>query len=1025
MFNRYRKEDSSPLRAIPEKANYVLKIILCILLIIGLRIWHLGVIQHDKKKQEAFQPRRKVILEPAVRGTIRDRFNVVLAANKQEYRLSIIYSQFRDVPAWITEYDETGKRLRRYLRREYIHKLSELLSSILHIDAERLEDIIHSHGSLNNTIPLVIKRGLTEHEYFRLKALEKDWLGVQVQLVPKRYYPKGKIGCDVVGYLGPISKEKYSALIAEISALSNYVALYELGQEPELPEGVASFVEAKARLLKLQEKAYGINDSVGVLGVEASLEEGLRGYSGKRVFFSDARGNSLRELPGTSRPTSGKRVLLSISSELQEYAEILLAENELHREKGHNKSRKEPIMRGGAIVAMDPKNGDVLALASYPRFDPNDFIRAKSAFFDEESPQDVQRWIESDSFFSKVWDGRVDLTREVYKDGFYDEHTKLSWELFLELLLPLESGLFQKLNKKTSIVELVAMQRDFFALYNAYPDMKLEKLVELDALNMWFEGLKTVQEKLLYVDLSRLVVWHEDMTDGLISAIGHFSIEEFRDIASQYRTACVQMQKRTKELWEKHSFSNWRKEHEKSFLREKRLEERRLNRYARPYLEYIDSEREKQFSQFWTAHEHEIMAHAMQKLPIPKEYIGPFLHSLKGYSDYTYSLIMPYGGLYSRTKEPIGKDLIASAIKVYSPGYCRSLAYRHAAIQGSLFKLVTSYAGLKQRYNEGKTKDISLFTIHDKVFKKDGQTFVGYFPTGKPIPQLYKGGRIPKSLSKNIGTLDLLRAFETSSNPYFSLLAAEFLKDPNDLVLAAREFGLGEKTGIRLPMEVRGNIPSDVTTNKTGLYSFAIGQHTLLTTPLQSANMLACVANGGHLLEPKIIELIVGKDPPFEEKELKKHGRFAYQDALGLVGIDFPLFIKTNDFSVKNNVEIVPTVEIGDVFMPKEIQGTLLEGLRRVMGRLKTPYVSNQLIGKTSTAESQERIGLGCGYPSVIYNHTWFGGISYNSPVTQPLAFESPELVVVVYLRYGSYGREVAPIAAKMVQKWRELNQKA
>lgn len=86
--------------------------------------------------------------------------------------------------------------------------------------------------------------------------------------------------------------------------------------------------------------------------------------------------------------------------------------------------------------------------------------------------------------------------------------------------------------------------------------------------------------------------------------------------------------------------------------------------------------------------------------------------------------------------------------------------------------------------------------------------------------------------------------------------------------------------------------------------------------------------------------------------------------------------------------------------------------------------LKDQLVGKTSTAESQEKIGLDIGQSSMMYNHTWFGGISYQG---KPHKFffndaqGKPELVVVVYLRYGGYGREAAPLAAQIVKKWREL----
>lgn len=1033
MFRRSRNDESTALNLIPVKANLVLKIVLCVLLVIGLRIWHLSIIQHEKKKQEAFLPRRKVFIEPALRGTVRDRFNEVLAANRLEYRLSIVYSHFRDIPAWIWAQDgESGKKIRRPLRREYIHKLSQLVAEIIQVDPNRLEDVIHSHGSLNNAIPLVLKKGLSEEQYFRLKALEKDWPGIQVQLASKRYYPKGKVACHVVGYLGPISRERYNSLVSEITTLSDYVTSYESGLDPELPPGIGSFLDAKARLLELEEKAYSINDSVGMLGVEASFDEELRGYCGKKFCFSDARGNTLRELPGATKATSGKRLLLSISSELQEYAEELLAKNESLRpdSKINSKAKKQkmPVMRGGAIVAMDPKNGQVLALASYPRFDPNDFIRAKSAFFDGESAQGVARWIESDSFLERVWDAKEELTRELFDTGYVEERMALSWNKFLELLLPLDSALHQKLKSSTPISELVLLQRDFFSLYNAYPGMDLEALVQLDALKVWFDGLDTTAEKLLYVDLSRLILWHEDFSDRLVSAMGALSIDEFRGYATRYRSHIQLLQKQVKRIWQEKLFSAWRKENEKEFIKEKRRQERALKQYARPYLEYIDREEERQFTQFWQTAFQTIVHSLPFDQPFDKQEAIEFLRALKGYRDCTFPLLVPYSGLSARQKEPDGRDLIYTAVKVYSPGFCRSLAFRHSAIQGSLFKIVTAYAGLKQLYieKEGAVRqhDMSLFTIRDAVFTQNGTTCVGYFASGKPIPQIYKGGRIPKSLSRNIGPLDLLRALETSSNPYFSLLAAEYLKDPNELIVAARDFGLGAATGIRFDLEARGKVPEDVCENKTGLYSLAIGQHTLLTTPLQTANMLSALANGGALLEPNIGHMLIGKDPPFETKTLARHPRFAYKESLALIGVDFPLFLKAAEGSSENSVDITQTKCIRSIFLPKEVRATLLEALRRVMGRIKSVSdMQNELVGKTSTAESQERIGLGLGRPTTIYNHTWFGGISYPRPQTTPFVFEDPELVVAVYLRYGSYGKEVAPIAAKVVKKWRLIRQ--
>jgi cell division protein FtsI/penicillin-binding protein 2 len=1028
MNHHSRKEEPTSLQAIPMKANLVLKVVLSLLLIIGVRLWHLAVVEHDKKMEEAFHPRRKQVLEPAPRGTIRDRFNTVLAANKLDYRLTIVYSQFRDIPAWQTSTDKNGNKTRRYLRREYIQKLSSIVAEVLNIDPIRLEDVIHSHGALSNNIPLIIKQKLSESEFYRLAALEKDWLGIQVQRVPKRYYPKGKVACDVIGYLGPVSKEKYGAILSEMHLLSEYVTQKEQGLlEVELPIGFSDFSDAKARLLELQEKAYAINDSVGILGVEASFEEELRGYTGKRLYFADAKGNCLRELPGSRLPISGKRVLLTISSELQEFAEKLLAESEFERERA-KKKQKEPVMRGGAIVALDPKTGEVLALASYPRFDPNDFVRIKNSFFDEETPSEVLRWIQNESFVGKIWDGIDSLHREEYdkkRDHFKDVSCALSWKEFLGLLLPIDSPLKEKLDPSVSIEKLIELQRDFFALRAAYPEMKLDAFVELDALKYWFEGLQTVQEKMLYVDLSRLLLWHEDISDALLAKIGTLSIEQFRSMETMYISRIFSLKKQVKQVWERHHFAAWRKEHEKQFLQEKRRQEKINGQYARPYLEYIDRESARQFDEFWKSNLQKIVG-LMPMSQIDPDLVGV----LKGYADLNHPLLMKYTGIYGEQ----GTDLIQTAVKVFSPGYSRSYAYRHAAIQGSLFKLVTAYAGLKQRYAELKgdikASDLQLFEITDKVFKSNSQVFVGYFPSGKPIPQLYKGGRIPKSLSSNIGKIDLLKALETSSNPYFSLLAADYLKNPEDLNDAAFEFGFGTRSGIALPLEAAGKLPNDLSTNKTGLYSVAIGQHTLLTTPIQTSVMLSAIANGGAIFEPQIAKMIVGKDPHFQQSEMKKSDHFAFKESLKTVGIDVPLFSKIAVKETKNEVTPIMPKELRQIFMPESIQHTLLEGLHRVMRHLQEDprerqrtkvlrELGGQFIGKTSTAESQERIGASCGTSSVIHNHTWFGGIAYEPGST--LRFETPELVVVVYLRYGGYGRQVAPIAAEMVRKWRQI----
>ena len=296
---------------IPRKANKLLNLILLAFMLIILRIWHLTIVQHDVREENALKPQRRTIVESAKRGTIRDRFNLPLAINRIQYNAAILYSPLREIPSVRWEKTEDGKKIKHFPRREYISQLAKLFAEKLALDPETVEDLIHSKGALYNQIPFVIKEDLNEKEYYSLRALEKDWPSIQTQKVPRRYYPQGKVGCDIIGYLGAINRLEYDAIIEEMRALQSYIAASELEDELPLPAGYSSFQQVRLRLKELKAKSYTLTDRVGKAGVEARYERDLRGSSGKKSYRSDARGNLLKELPGNHNPISGKRVILS------------------------------------------------------------------------------------------------------------------------------------------------------------------------------------------------------------------------------------------------------------------------------------------------------------------------------------------------------------------------------------------------------------------------------------------------------------------------------------------------------------------------------------------------------------------------------------------------------------------------------------------------------------------------------------------------------------------------------------------
>ena len=461
---------------IPSKANRVLYFILIAILLILVRIWHLSIIQYDQKLDEFQKPRLKSSIVPAPRATIRDRFNLPLAINKMAYQAAILYSPIRDIPSFKWEKEANGKRIKIFERKNYIHKLANLLAAELQLDGEYVEDLIHSKASYYSQVPFVIKENISEKEYYRLKMLEKDWPALHARHIPKRDYPKKRVAADVIGYMGAIDRSHYEKILHEMKALEAFICASENEQEADPIPGIEDVRQARRRLKDLEAKAYTLHDYVGKTGIEGTYEEELRGFCGKKNYYTDSRGNFLRELPGSRPPLPGKRVLLTLSSQLQEYAEQLLAENEALRvvrktslvgAKQTVLAKKEPWIKGGAIVVMDPTTAEILALASYPRFDPNDFILSGDAEERKRKKMGIHHWLESDVEIAALWNQQEPLKRERYdakKRRFYDEAKFLTWGAYLDFILPSEGNLRRSVDKVKTLSQAIEIQREIEAL---------------------------------------------------------------------------------------------------------------------------------------------------------------------------------------------------------------------------------------------------------------------------------------------------------------------------------------------------------------------------------------------------------------------------------------------------------------------------------------------------------------------------------------------------------------------------------
>lgn len=1126
-----------PPSTVPAKANRILHLVLVAMALLMVRLWHLTIVEHDERVESASRPTRRTVIEPARRGTIRDRFNLPLAVNQIQYNAAVHYSDLRDIHAIAWEVNAEGKRVKRYRRREYIRSLAQILAKELHLDAERIEDLIHAKASFYDHLPFVIKHHIDERQYYRLKSLERDWPGLKAQRVPKRHYPLGPVTGDVLGYMGAINQIEYNALINERKSLQAFLSGGEDDDENVPPSDIKTVQEAQHRLRNLEERAYSINDFVGKSGVEAQFEQDLRGFHGKKLYYSDSKGNYLRELPGGRPPLPGRRLLLTISAELQSYAEQLLIQNERIRSPRVSKpylaeatvtSPKEPWIKGGAIVAIDPNNGEVLALVSYPRIDPNDFIPSGDAERDQVKRANIQRWFESDAYFAELWEGRRPLQREFCEASgkISCQEQNLTWDTYLDTVLDKDGDVSHAMNKlrllgpaielQNTVRQLLSIINDTdlcYALNRLYEedghinqtcripgcrkeqmDRRLKEQAPIVAqikskLDPFLGDLKHTYDKLLVIDLCHLGICGERFDACLTKAVAKQEMSAYHQAQQALVTVHNTLRKQALEVFHEVSFKPWRRANEVAYLKERRLAEKEAKQFAKPYIDYLDAVKERLFNHFWKKHRWTLISQALlpsaefemdedlqiyathilqeqERTPeshqqavlslqgilaqLPKELTEDYLKTFRSYQELDAPLYGHYRGLRSDHKEQQQKHLAMACYPLSGFGHGCSWSYRQAAVQGSIFKLVVAYQALIERF-EALKQTVSQFSILnpleiiDQAHREGDHWNVGYTLAGTPIPQNYKGGRIPRSLTRNIGRIDLIRALETSSNPYFSLLAGDVISEPQALIQAAEKMGYGHPTGIDLPGEISGRLPNDIAENRTGLYSFAIGQHAFVVTPLQTAVMLSAIANGGAVLKPQIVKLTAGSTPVREDAFIARRREFPYADSLAQIGIDFPLFAASARGVGENQVTPTTTTVVRNLPMPAAVRTPLLEGLDRVayhhqshgLESLQQLYHSDptavsclvdskgHLIGKTSTGESTERLSLERLTGTQTYNHIWFGAIGFDPEASETYLahdrFGRPEIVVIVYLRYGGLGREGTPLAAQIVSKWREI----
>jgi penicillin-binding protein 2 len=200
---------------------------------------------------------------------------------------------------------------------QYWPTLQERLASLMDLNAQELDER-RSRGVDRDGYRTTLALDLTPEQVLRFREQAPSLKGAQVDVDILRFYPHGNLAAHALGYTQPITEQEYESLA---------------------------------------EKGYKIRDRIGRIGVEAAYESHLRGKWGGQMLEVNAMGEVQRNL-GDRPSVAGKDLTLTLDLDLQRAAEQVLADKP-----------------GGAVVALDPNDGAILALASKPTFDPNFFSK--------------------------------------------------------------------------------------------------------------------------------------------------------------------------------------------------------------------------------------------------------------------------------------------------------------------------------------------------------------------------------------------------------------------------------------------------------------------------------------------------------------------------------------------------------------------------------------------------------------------------------------------------------------------------
>lgn len=297
------------------------------LMILIIRTGELQFLRGDQFEEDAQENRLQIALQPAPRGAILDRNGIPLAKNDPAYNIAITPAELPDDPAAVLAvYNRVSALVD-------VPATRSMADAAGRSDERSLEEMVREGEGIAPFRAVVVA---TDVPYeVMAQVLEQSELlpGVSAQVASVREYPTGATTAHVIGYLGPIGPEEE-------------LRLRELGYDPAF-------------------------DRIGYAGIEAYFETELAGMRGTETWIVDVAGERLTLVNEVKR-VPGKSVQLTLDLALQEAAQEAIT----RRINIVNAEAQRLVTQQGVVIAMDPRNGEVLAMVSWPTYDNARFARA-------------------------------------------------------------------------------------------------------------------------------------------------------------------------------------------------------------------------------------------------------------------------------------------------------------------------------------------------------------------------------------------------------------------------------------------------------------------------------------------------------------------------------------------------------------------------------------------------------------------------------------------------------------------------